>query len=54
MIKRRKCIDELYTEKYSTPKLTIAYPSETIHHRGTTMTTDWACGEPRKYTARQK
>ena len=45
---------ELYTEKYRTPKLTIAYPSETIDHRGTTVTTVWVCSEPRKYPAGQK
>ena len=45
---------ELYTEKYRTPKLTIAYPSETIAHRGTTLTTVWVCSEPRKYPAGQK
>ena len=35
------------------PKLTIAYPSETIYHRGTTVTTVWVCTEPPNYPAGQ-
>ena len=45
---------KLYIEKYRTPKLTIAYPSETIDHHGATVTTVWMRSEPRKYPAGQK
>ena len=45
---------KLYTEKYRTPKLTIAFPGKTIDHRGTIVTTVFVCSEPRKYPTGQK